>query len=56
MIWFIEVVFKVGKNGKKFFDYLVSVNVDVNLGLMCLVFKFVIGVGKIIVMFMFIVW
>lgn len=55
-IWLTEVAPKMGKIGKKFVDYLASVNADANPGLMRLALKLATGAGKTTVMSMLIAW
>ena len=55
-IWLTEVAPKMGKGGKKFLDYLKSVNADANPGLERLALKLATGAGKTTVMSMLIAW
>ena len=56
VIWLTEVAPKFGQTGKKFLDYLKSVNEDANPGLQRLALKLATGAGKTTVMSMLIAW
>ena len=56
VIWLVEVAPKLGKNGKKFLDYLKNANEDANPGLERLALKLATGAGKTTVMAMLIAW
>lgn len=56
VIWLTEVAPEIGKEGKRFLDYLQSVNAEANPELMRLALKLATGAGKTTVMAMLIAW
>ena len=55
-IWLTEVAPTLGKNGKRFLDYLENANAEANPGLSRLALKLATGTGKTTVMAMLIAW
>jgi len=56
LIWLTEVAPEIGKQGRKYIDYLREANAQTNLGIERLALKMATGAGKTAVMAMLIAW